>query len=71
MMDPYERLTCEQLVAHPYFDMYDKMLDSGKDEMRRVQKRSHVARDKNNSRTTVSINVTGRQCRSLSRAWSL
>ena len=55
MMDPFERLTCAQLLAHPYFDMYDKMMDSMKDEhQKRVQKRSHGNREKNNSRTTVS-----------------
>lgn len=53
-MDPQERLTCQDLLQHSYFDMYEKMVDSMKEEQRR-QKRSHGNREKNNSRTTVRI----------------
>ena len=54
-MDPQGRLTCAELLAHPYFDMYDKMMDSMKDEHKPKPRRSHGNRDKNNSRTTVSF----------------
>ena len=56
MMDPCERLTCDDLLKHPYFEMFDKMVDSVKDEhSKRGPKRSHGNREKNNSRTTVSL----------------
>ena len=49
-MDPQGRLTCAELLTHPYFDMYDKMMDSMKDEHKPKPRRSHGNRDKNNSK---------------------
>lgn len=56
-MDPCERLTCQELLAHEYFDKkFLDMEDARRTEehRRRGEKKAKELRDQQKSRTTVS-----------------
>jgi hypothetical protein len=51
-MDPAQRLNCDDLLAHPYFDQFAEIYDKGDEQ--KVRRRDAAKKRDQNSRVGVS-----------------